>query len=166
MHGPGGGIVAGGVFSSLSVAVKVPILFFVLKEFDAFPAPAKEAAAEAQVVDDLGQRHETEAHAKSQETARAGNVRNSGHFLRLAEAFRVRLLDEDVDNGEVLPRVVVDLGLDLLGQSLVGEAPAVSPLLLVAHLIDRRRDLLEQRTKPRVFRGQRLPLVALARPRK
>jgi hypothetical protein len=54
-----------------------------------------------------------ESHAKAEQTARAGNVRDATHLLCLSKSLRVRLFDEDVDDGKVLAGVVVDLVLDL-----------------------------------------------------
>ena len=72
------------------------------------------------MVQDLGQADKAEAHAQAKQAAAAGNVGYPAHLFRLAEPLRVRLLDEDVDDGQVLPGVLVHVVLDGQGQSLVG----------------------------------------------
>ncbi len=57
----------------------------------------------------LRQRHEGEPHAEAEQTTAAGNVRDAGHLLGLAEALAVGLLDEDVDHRQVALGVQVDL---------------------------------------------------------
>ena len=94
-------------------------------EAEALGGAEHEAAAEEDVVGDLGERDEGEAHAEAEQTAAGGDVGDAGHLLGLAEALRVALLDEDVDDGEVLVGVLVDLGLDGAGEGLVVEPPAV-----------------------------------------
>ena len=115
------------------------------------------------MVEDLGQGDEWEAHAKAQKTARASDVRDSGHLLGLAKPLRVRLLDEDVDDGQIFSGVIVNLGLDFLGQSLVDEfiRPPAVPQPLVADFINDRRNLLQQRTQVGVFGGQGQSLMTL-----
>ena len=55
------------------------------------------------MVCNLCQADEAESHAESKKTSAAGNVRNPAHLFSLTEPLGVRLLDEDVDNGQVLP---------------------------------------------------------------
>ena len=61
------------------------------------------------MVCNLCQADEAESHAQSKKTSAAGNVRDPAHLFSLTEPLGVRLLDEDVDNGQVLPvQVQVD----------------------------------------------------------
>ena len=61
------------------------------------------------MVCNLCQADEAESHAESKKTSAAGNVRYPAHLFSLTEPLGVRLLDEDVDNGQVLPvQVQVD----------------------------------------------------------
>ena len=55
------------------------------------------------MVCNLCQADEAESHAESKKTSAAGNVRDPAHLFSLTEPLGVRLLDEDVDNGQVLP---------------------------------------------------------------
>ena len=71
--------------------------------------PDDHANTQETVVCNLCQADEAESHAESKKTSAAGNVRNSAHLFSLTEPLGVRLLDEDVDNGQVLPvQVQVD----------------------------------------------------------
>ncbi len=64
------------------------------------------------MVSDFRQADETEAHTETQQTAGASNIRDPAHLLGLAEPLRVGLLDEDVDDGQILASIVVNLVLD------------------------------------------------------
>ena len=89
-----------------------PVRFFIRQtHIFTFPVSpeADDPAAEAAVVCDLRQRHEGEPHAEAEQTPAAGNVRNAGHLLGLAEALAVGLLDEDVDHRQIALGVEVDL---------------------------------------------------------
>ena len=68
---------------------------------------------------DDGCKMEPEAHAEAEEAAGAGDVGDPAHLLRLAEPLAVGLLDEDVDDGQVALRVVVDFTLNCQSQGLV-----------------------------------------------
>lgn len=98
-----------------------------LKILDGF-FPEEKAATEEAMVRDLGQADKAEPHAESQQSPAGRNVADPRHLLRLPEPLRVRFLDKDVDDGQVLAGVVVDLVLDGPGQGLVVQllgAPSV-----------------------------------------
>ena len=80
------------------------------------------------MVGDLRQGHEGEAHAKAQQASRAGDVRDAAHLLGLPEALRVRLLNEDVNDGQVLAGVVVHLVLQLARESAVVQTLTSPPV--------------------------------------
>ena len=59
------------------------------------------------MIKNLSEADKTEAHTKSKESTRAGNVGNSAHFFRFPESLGVGLLDENIDDCQVTLCIVV-----------------------------------------------------------
>lgn len=92
------------------------------------------------MVEDFSQTHKAKSHAKSQETSGAGNICNSAHLFSFPEPLAVRLLDKDVDDGQVALGIFVNLFFYCESQRFVVQ-PLPTPAIVLAVIQKVREEL-------------------------
>ena len=84
------------------------------------------------MIGDFSQANKTETHTKAQETSRAGNIADPGHFLRFAKSLGVGFFDKDVDDSQIFTGIFMNFTFNGFGDGFIIECFCSPTIVFVA----------------------------------